>query len=83
MIRILDEYVSTRRHPARILEMRRGVPVLLDADSVLEIDAQNPAHSNGCTADSGVRFGKSPAGLADRAGRDATTCFWVHFILQY
>jgi hypothetical protein len=23
--------------------MRRGVPVLLDADSVLEIDAQNPA----------------------------------------
>lgn len=36
--------------------------MLLDADSVLEIDAQNPAHSNGCIADSGDRFGKSPAG---------------------
>jgi hypothetical protein len=39
--------------------------VLLDADSVLEIDAQNPAALERLHfADSGDRFGKSPAGLA-------------------
>jgi hypothetical protein len=52
-----------------IMVRRDGVPVLLDADSGLEIEAHNPAQLERPHADSGDRFRQSPTGLADRAGR--------------